>query len=55
MRKWLPRYAASERSYMTIAIGCTGGHHRSVYIAERLVEALSRTTPNLLIRHRDLP
>ena len=55
LRKWLPRYAASERSYMTIAIGCTGGHHRSVYIAERLVEALSRTTPNLLIRHRDLP
>ena len=42
LRKWLPRYAASERSYMTIAVGCTGGHHRSVYIAERLVEAQDR-------------
>ena len=55
LQKWLPRYAASERSYMTIAIGCTGGHHRSVYIAERLVRELSADTPNLLIRHRDLP
>ncbi|GGE48532.1 nucleotide-binding protein [Halopseudomonas oceani] len=55
LKKWLPRYAASERSYMTIAIGCTGGHHRSVYIAERLVRELSAGTPNLLIRHRDLP
>ncbi|HEC49156.1 MAG TPA: RNase adapter RapZ, partial [Pseudomonas xinjiangensis] len=55
LEKWLPRYAAGERSYMSIAIGCTGGHHRSVYIAERLVRELSATTPNLLIRHRDLP
>lgn len=55
LSKWLPRYAAGERSYMSIAIGCTGGHHRSVYIAERLVRELSPTTPNLLIRHRDLP
>jgi RNase adapter protein RapZ len=55
LAKWLPRYAAGERSYMSIAIGCTGGHHRSVYIAERLVRELSPSTPNLLIRHRDLP
>ena len=53
--KWLPRYAAGERSYMTIAIGCTGGHHRSVYIAERLLRDLSDKTANLLIRHRDVP
>ena len=53
--KWLPRYAAGERSYMSIAIGCTGGHHRSVYIAERLVRELSPHFSNLLIRHRDLP
>ncbi|TVP87330.1 MAG: RNase adapter RapZ [Pseudomonadaceae bacterium] len=54
LRKWLPRYAAGERSYMTIAIGCTGGHHRSVYIAERLVKELGTHTQNLLLRHRDL-
>ena len=55
LQKWLPRYAAGERSYMSIGIGGTGGHHRSVYIAERLVRELSAETQNLLIRHRDLP
>lgn len=55
LSKWLPRYAAGERSYMTISIGCTGGHHRSVYLAERLVKELAASVPNLLIRHRDLP
>lgn len=55
LHKWLPRYAAGERSYMSIGIGCTGGHHRSVYIAERLVEELGTRFTNLLIRHRDLP
>lgn len=55
LSKWLPRYAAGERSYMTISIGCTGGHHRSVYLTERLVKELSASIPNLLIRHRDLP
>lgn len=55
LEKWLPRYAAGERSYMTIAIGCTGGHHRSVYIAERLLKDLGNKTANMLIRHRDLP
>lgn len=55
LSKWLPRYAAGERSYMTIAIGCTGGHHRSVYIAERLLQALGSKTANMLIRHRDIP
>lgn len=55
LHKWLPRYAAGERSYMSIGIGCTGGHHRSVYIAERLVQELGSNFSNLLIRHRDLP
>ena len=55
LHKWLPRYAAGERSYMTVAIGCTGGHHRSVYIAERLVKELGQHNDNLLLRHRDLP
>lgn len=52
--KWLPRFAASNRAYVTIAIGCTGGHHRSVYIAERLGAALKPALKNVQIRHRDL-
>jgi len=52
--KWLPRFAASNRAYVTVAIGCTGGHHRSVYLTERLGELLQRTLRNVQVRHRDL-
>ena len=52
--KWLPRFAASNRAYVTIAIGCTGGHHRSVYLAERLGQTLKPQLKNLQVRHRDL-
>lgn len=55
LNKWLPRFAASNRAYVTVAIGCTGGHHRSVYLAERLGEALRTSLGNVQIRHRDLP
>lgn len=54
LNKWLPRFAASNRAYVTIAIGCTGGHHRSVYLANRLGEALKPTLKNVQVRHRDL-
>ncbi|MED5609866.1 MULTISPECIES: RNase adapter RapZ [Pseudomonas] len=54
LNKWLPRFAASNRAYVTIAIGCTGGHHRSVYLAERIGSALRATLKNVQIRHRDL-
>lgn len=54
LSKWLPRFAASNRAYVTVAIGCTGGHHRSVYLAERLGVALRANLGNLQIRHRDL-
>ncbi|WP_263142264.1 RNase adapter RapZ [Pseudomonas sp. RIT-PI-AD] len=54
LNKWLPRFAASNRAYVTIAIGCTGGHHRSVYLAERLGEALKINLKNVQVRHRDL-
>ncbi|MNY58521.1 glmZ(sRNA)-inactivating NTPase [compost metagenome] len=54
LSKWLPRFAASNRAYVTVAIGCTGGHHRSVYLAERLGTALRESLGNLQIRHRDL-
>lgn len=55
LHKWLPRFAASNRAYVTVAIGCTGGHHRSVYLAERLGAALRASLGNVQIRHRDLP
>nr|WP_298135702.1 RNase adapter RapZ [uncultured Pseudomonas sp.] len=54
LTKWLPRFAASNRAYVTIAIGCTGGHHRSVYLANRLGEALKPLLKNVQVRHRDL-
>jgi UPF0042 nucleotide-binding protein len=54
LNKWLPRFAASNRSYVTIAVGCTGGHHRSVYLAERLCAALKPGLKNIQVRHRDL-
>ena len=54
LNKWLPRFAASNRAYVTVAIGCTGGHHRSVYLAERLGAALRTGLKNLQVRHRDL-
>jgi len=54
LNKWLPRFAASNRAYVTVAIGCTGGHHRSVYLAERLGQALRDPLKNVQVRHRDL-
>lgn len=54
LAKWLPRFAASNRAYVTVAIGCTGGQHRSVYMAQRLGEALRKELSNVQIRHRDV-
>ena len=52
--KWLPRFAANNRSYMTVAIGCTGGQHRSVYITEILLQHLRQRFSNVQARHREL-
>jgi UPF0042 nucleotide-binding protein len=51
--RWLPEYARDNRHYLTVALGCTGGRHRSVYLAERLARAF---TPRhrVLLRHREL-
>jgi RNase adapter protein RapZ len=50
---WLPDYARDNRNYLTVAIGCTGGRHRSVYIVERLARAFSPRY-QVQTRHREL-
>lgn len=54
VERWLPSYRASHRSYLTVAVGCTGGQHRSVYLAERLAASLAATQPLVRLRHREL-
>ena len=53
LEKWLPRYKSNNRPYTTIAIGCTGGQHRSVYLAERLKDHFSAQGENVQVRHRE--
>jgi UPF0042 nucleotide-binding protein len=54
LESWLPAFEADNRSYLTLAIGCTGGHHRSVYTANRLAERFKQKIPNVQVQHRDL-
>jgi UPF0042 nucleotide-binding protein len=54
VERWLPSLVRSNRSYLTFAIGCTGGQHRSVYLAERLAAHFRGTRGQALVRHRDL-
>jgi UPF0042 nucleotide-binding protein len=53
IERWLPAYQADSRSYLTVAIGCTGGRHRSVFFAESLARYF-RTSAQVLVRHREL-
>jgi UPF0042 nucleotide-binding protein len=50
---WLPEYARDNRNYLTVAIGCTGGRHRSVYLVERLAKSFG-SRQQVLVRHREL-
>jgi RNase adapter protein RapZ len=52
--RWLPRYQANNRSYITIAIGCTGGQHRSVFLSERLQSYFANLFNDVQVRHRDI-
>ena len=51
--RWLPAFQRDNRAYLTVALGCTGGQHRSVYFAERLAQRF-RTEAPVLVRHRQL-
>lgn len=52
--KWLPSFVADNRSYLTVAIGCTGGQHRSVYFVEQLSMYFKEQRQQVIIRHREL-
>lgn len=51
----IPEYERANRGYLTVAIGCTGGQHRSVYLVERLAAHFRPRYPQLLVRHNALP
>lgn len=51
---WIPKFEKGNRSYFTVSIGCTGGKHRSVYIAEQLAEHFSNIYADVKVRHKDL-
>ena len=54
VERWLPSFIDANRSYLTIAIGCTGGQHRSVYLTETLAARFKEQYENVQIRHREL-
>lgn len=54
LEKWLPAFEKNNRSYITISIGCTGGQHRSVYIAEQLAKHFGGHFQNIQVRHREM-
>jgi len=54
LENWIPQYIDFNRNYLTIALGCTGGQHRSVYIAEKLAKELKQKFSHILTRHNEL-
>lgn len=54
LARWIPQFEQGTRSYLTIAIGCTGGQHRSVFIASQLAKHFKASQRHVIIRHREL-
>ena len=54
LNTWIPKILKSDRNYLTISIGCTGGHHRSVYVTEKLYKSLKSKYNKLIVKHRDI-
>lgn len=55
LEQWIPRFERDNRSYLTVALGCTGGLHRSVYLVEQLLKKIKKIVPHVQVRHRELP
>ena len=55
VNKWLSCFEDNNRNYLTIAIGCTGGQHRSVYMVERLADYFNQQREAVIARHKELP
>ena len=55
LTRWIPEYVSGDRSYLTVALGCTGGQHRSVHMTEKLANALKKIHEPVLTRHSELP
>jgi UPF0042 nucleotide-binding protein len=54
LEKWIPQYMDFNRNYLTVALGCTGGQHRSVYLVEKLATELKQNFGHVLTRHNEL-
>lgn len=54
LQHWIVKFEQQNRYYLTVSIGCTGGQHRSVYIAQKLCDDFSANISNVSIRHREL-
>ncbi len=55
LNRWIPRFEAAHREYLTVAIGCTGGQHRSVHMTEKIAASLREYHEPVLTRHNNLP
>ena len=54
LSRWIPEYVSFDRAYLTVALGCTGGQHRSVYMADKLAAALQEIHDPVLTRHNEI-
>jgi UPF0042 nucleotide-binding protein len=54
LEEWIPRYQDFQRSYLTVAIGCTGGMHRSVYVAEAVAQRLAAKHHSIRTHHGEI-
>lgn len=54
MQDWIPKFEKQNRHYLTVSIGCTGGQHRSVFIAQQLCDDFNQNADNVSVRHREM-
>ncbi len=54
LERWIPRFEKENRSYLTVAVGCTGGQHRSVFLVDSLARYFQNKAFNVIVRHREL-